>query len=478
MSVVIPLNSSPHESLSMAIPSSSPDRRTVLTRAGAALTASALAGVAGAPAAHAATSDPYFPSYGDSRYRVSHYDIGDTVIVNGYSTHVSGATTMRATALTALTDLEIDFALRPQRIIINGADVRWTILSWRKIRVTGFRLAAGAPFTLTVRYGDYPVQRWQAAGVHDGVLNGGSLVGFFGQPNGAPFWYASNDRLTNKATYALSVSTQRGNKIAASGVRTSQFDFMLGTRAMSNAKYSVTQPVQSWAPMLAVGRMNQRFGTWSGPNGERVPTTFSSDTWTTDAVVSHTHQSMTYFSRLYGAFPFSASGALTPSWNFDLLALETVGAPVYAPAMLGGVTPYIVAHEQAHMWFGNSVTAASWKDVAFFHEGLATLLAADYCAAYATGNTVGYSWSATAANPGAANLFSNDSYLSAHGIMRELRREMDGSYAQARAPRFTAMLRGIARDFRYGSITRAQFKARAAAAAGRDLSAFWRRYGL
>jgi aminopeptidase N len=453
-------------------------RRAVLTGSAAALSATALTVVGGTDAAEASTTDPYHPSYGDSRYSVSHYGIGDTVIVNGNDTHLYGATTMQARAGVALTSLEVDFGLRVTRVLVNGRDVSWQKISWRKVRITGFSLAAGASFTLTIRYDDYPVARCRAVGLGDGVGVAASLVSFFGEPNGATFWYPSNDRLTNKATYSISVSTQRGYNAVGPGILASRMNFTAGGRAMSNVTFSINQPVHSWAPALHVGRMSQKFGTWSGPNGEQVWSTFTSDVKPPAAVQTHTYQALTYLSRLYGRFPFDRAGAFTPSFTFPIYALENIGAPVYSPDILGGNTPNIVAHETAHMWFGNSVTAASWRDVSLIHEGIAMLLATDYCAVYAPWIKFTSSASRLVSNPGIAGMFGSSTYLSALGVMRELRHAIDGSYAQTKAPRFTSMLRGLATDFRYRSITRDQFKARATAAAGRDLTRFWNDYGL
>jgi aminopeptidase N len=466
------------------------NRRTALKAAG--VTAAVGAGaLAGAGRAAATTNDPYYPSFGDWRYNVSLYDIGDTVIVAGVNTRVTGATTMTATANTYLTSLEIDFALVPSRITVNGVAVRWSRTSWRKIVVTGLAIAAGARFTIHVRYDDYPVRRNQAAYYQpgaqygDGLMYTSTVVDFFGEPNGAVYWYPCNDKLTNKATYKISVSTQRGYNVAGSGILTSRYNFTSNGRAMTNVKFVINQPAHSWMPSLHVGAISQQFATWYGPNREAVWTTISTPQGLAPnmSLMRITQQALTYFSRLYGPYPFDRAGGFqAPSNRNDYWALENMGIPTYVPAALANVYQGFVAHENAHQWFGNSVTVTSWKDVVLIQEGIASLLQWDYLNTFAGASSQfpfnTSTISSLASNPTPANMYSQTTYQSAFALMRELRRRMDGSIYQTQAPRFTAFLRGIARDFRYGYITRDQFKARAQQATPNSLSSFWSQYGI
>ncbi|MBC9958029.1 hypothetical protein [Yimella sp. cx-51] len=69
-------------------------------------------------------------------------------------------------------------------------------------------------------------------------------------------------------------------------------------------------------------------------------------------------------------------------------------------------------------------------------------------------------------------------YNSAYGVMRELRREMDGSYLQWQAPRHTAFLRALAAEKAYQNITRYDFRTIAERVAGRSLATFWNKYKI
>jgi aminopeptidase N len=72
-----------------------------------------------------------------------------------------------------------------------------------------------------------------------------------------------------------------------------------------------------------------------------------------------------YFSRLFGPFPFDATGVAIVN---DLPgALETQTLVVTGAQFLFGQ----LAHEQAHQWFGDSVSLERWSDV-WLSEGFAT----------------------------------------------------------------------------------------------------------
>jgi aminopeptidase N len=54
-------------------------------------------------------------------------------------------------------------------------------------------------------------------------------------------------------------------------------------------------------------------------------------------------------------------------------ALETQSRPVYGPAFFrsNGDATWVIAHELAHQWFGDSVSLRRWQDI-WLNEGLAS----------------------------------------------------------------------------------------------------------
>ena len=430
------------------------------------------------------TTDPSYPRFGDSRYRVLHYQIGDTILT-GSSPRLFGSTTMTCVAARSMTNLFVDFQHTPNVVSINGKAVRFSRTSsvattygdqggHRRFTVSGFSLPAGARFTLKVGYNVSADANRTAS-----LLSAGAYFVVAGEPIAATHWFPCNDRLDVKSTYGVSISTQRANRVMLARP-TSQTFYTSGRTAMTNIRFAVAEPSATYQLGLAVGPFSVTSGTWS-IGGRDVPYGVAAQPGLTKStLLDHTPRALSYFAARYGSFPFSHAGGVLVK-DIGVGAQETVGGPTYDASCN---TAAFVAHENAHMWFGNSVTAASWADVVLIQEGLAQLLEWDYVQMLrATSGTSAAMWAPLLTPPTTWRVPTHMkveklTYQYAGGLMRELRREMDGSIEQARAPRFTAFLRTLATGHAHSSITRAQFKAEAQKAAGKDLSGFLRRYGI
>src|SRR5919206_4667770 len=84
-------------------------------------------------------------------------------------------------------------------------------------------------------------------------------------------------------------------------------------------------------------------------------------------VLAKLPEAFDFYSSIYGEYPFNATGAIVDSAKVVGYSLETQTKPNF---------PYVpdeatLAHEQSHMWFGDSVTLTQWPDI-WLHEGFAT----------------------------------------------------------------------------------------------------------
>ena len=454
------------------------DRRTLLLGGAAAAALAALPASGVIPSAAA----EYVASAGDSRYTVSHYAIAETISPSATTaTRISGTTTMTAHATTSTSSLKVDFAMRPAGAEIStDAGRTWSTCSlsnvnpaagYRRFTVGGFSLSQGQNFQLRIRYNDTP------RSFSGEALNKYSPQYFVvaGEPFAAGHWFPCNDRLTDKSTYSITITTRATNKVLLTNPLSRTYRTVNGTRMMT-VEFAVTQPSTPYQLGVAVGPFTTTQGTWT-IGGRTIPFHNATAGGSLATIAAHTPRALNYFAARYGNFPFDhAGGVLAP--DMPVGAQETIGAPTYDS---GTNKLAFVAHENAHMWFGNSVTATTWQDALLFQEGLATLLEDDYVKAMAPG---AYQWAIPSTNPARVTTLPTDFtvtaavYSQASGLMRQVRLAMDGTASEPNAPRFRSLLNAIATEHRYGYLTRSDFKTLANKHAGRDLRTTWDTYGF
>lgn len=450
-------------------------RRTLL--AGAAATAT----LAAAPSASAVAGPA--TGYGDARYSVSRYQIGDTILTYPSSpARLYGATTMTCHANASLTKITVDFALTVRSATINGKAAAVRRVDWRTVELSGFAVAAGASFTTVMRYDDTPAARRHALG---GVEASGAYLSFVGEPDNSIYWHPANDRLTNRARYEISVSTQRTNQVFCTNP-VSRLDFTSSTGVpMRNVRFRIDEPSAPYHPGLHVGPFRSTSGTWS-IGTKTVPFHLAAVGAIPTELTTHTPQSLRYFASFYGAYPYSHAGGIQIAGTGLVGAQETIGMPSYGVRSRGGpISDSIatIAHENAHMWFGNAITAATWKDVVLIQEGLATLAGVDYCRR--VGQNPNYAPSAPRSGIdwahydwGPAALARSAPYNHAAGIWQELRRTMDGTTSASSSSTFTAFLRELVATHAYSGVSRAQLKTMAQKHTTTSLTSFWAAYAI
>ena len=187
-----------------------------------------------------------------------------------------------------------------------------------------------------------------------------------------------------------------------------------------------------------------------------------------------------FYARIFGPYPFSAYTVVITDDELEI-PLEAQGMSTFGSNFLTSRWDDVrlVAHELSHQWFGNAVTASSWRDI-WLHEGFAC-----YCEWLWSEESGGRSADAHArdhwrrladppqdlllADPGPDLMFDDRVYKRGALLLHALRLTVGDES-------FFALLRAWVDRHRYGSATTAMFESLAVDLTGAPLDALFREW--
>jgi aminopeptidase N len=349
------------------------DVRRILT-AFAAAAVLAFAGPAGqaaaAPAPGAAgIGDSYFPDYGNGGYDVAHYDIHLRYFPD--TDTLTGTTTILATATQDLSSFDLDFVLKVSSIQVNNRAATFVRSGDHELIVTPARpIASGADMTVVVTYSDVPSTHVAAGFTAWTRTADGALA--VGEPEIAWWWFPSNDHPLDKATYDVGILVPDSVQVIANGVQPSAPVAEL--QGWHRWYWRQTSPAATYLESLVIGKYD--INTDVSEDGTPIVTAYSTSLGANDGAarssVERTNEILNWESTIFGPYPFTARGGVVVPSNSLGFALESESRPVFDGAFWRrGANTSVVVHENAHQWFGDSVSVADWKHI-WLNEAFAT----------------------------------------------------------------------------------------------------------
>ena len=416
--------------------------------------------------------DPYLPTAGNFGYRVSRYELEleYKVAIN----RLAGTATVTAVTLAELQTFSLDLssALSVAKVTVNGKRPKHFRTDRDKLHITlAERLPAGAAMTVAVRYSGTPRPKrtpWGEVGFEE--LTEGALVA--GQPNGASSWFPCDDHPSAKASFRIQIATESAYLTLANGK-------LLSRRAragMTTWTYEQSEPTSTYLITLQVGPYTRRRMAKNGVEifsvlPDRLRREFDHD-------FGRQPQMMKLFVKLFGPYPL-ADGYTVVVTDDDLeIPLEAQGISIFGANHCDGRrgSERLVAHELAHQWFGNSVTAQRWRHI-WLHEGFACYaewLWSDHCgersaddwARHYHRRLVDSPQDLVLADPGPQDMFDDRVYKRGALALHALRRRI-GDDA------FFALLREWTSRYRHASVVTDDFIALAAQYTEDSLRPLW-----
>jgi aminopeptidase N len=309
--------------------------------------------------------DPYFPADGNRGYEVRHYGIHDRYVPR--TDRLRGTTTIRARSRRSLSRFYVDLVLTPDRVRVDGRPARFAERGRHDLRITPARtIAAGKPFRVTVAYHGRPASI-RADGVRTGVdlyfhRRGETIA--MGEPQNAPWWFAGNETLTDKATFDVTIRVPRGEQAVSNG----SLERRTSHGRWTSWHWRLAHRVTTYMVCFAAGRFRLVRGRDHGFRHVYAVSRRLTLRQQHRAVHSlrRSGSIVAWLQQRFGAYPFGPIGGVIPGIDLPY-ALETATRPVY----WAGVDRTTVVHELAHQWFGDDVTLRRWRYV-WLNEGFAT----------------------------------------------------------------------------------------------------------
>jgi aminopeptidase N len=410
--------------------------------------------------------DPFFPLAGNGGYDVAHY--GLNLSYEPSSNQLTGTATITATATQDLSRFDLDLrGFSISRLDVDGRAATFTRDGQELIVTPRTGIQSGSGFTVVVGYAgtptvvtdpDFSIEGWVPT-------DDGAFV--VGEPQGSPAWYPVNDNPRDKATYDFSVSVPAGLTVMANGVLVSH----VTSGGRTTWVWHEADPMAPYLSTATLGRFDLTISTAGG-----VPSYVAVDPQlSTGNVLRKLPEIVDFYSSIYGPYPFAAAGAIVDSARVVGYSLETQTKPVFDRVP----DETTLAHEQSHMWFGDSVTLTEWPDI-WLHEGFATW--SEWIWSEHEGNASAHQlfehyyntpahdvrfWTPPPANPGTPFfMFNGTIYVRGAMTLQALREEV-GEFT------FFQIMRSWAAENRHGNVTTAGFIALSERLSGMDLDNFF-----
>jgi aminopeptidase N len=379
----------------------------------------------------AGIGDPYFTTYGNGGYDVRNYLV--KIKYEPATDSLTGDVTLSARATEDLSSFNLDLSgLTVRSVEVNGDEAEHERDGNELTLRPSAGLPAGGDFTVQVTYDGVPGTVASSDLSSGGFLH--TIEGGFalGEPESASTWLPVNDHPLDKATYAFEITVPDGLSALANGAPGESSR----AEGWTTWRWSEGAPMASYLATVVIG--DYRVSTTSHA-GKPVVTAVATSLpagGPADRAMARTTEVADFLATQFGPYPFDAYGGIVLNDDRIGYALETQSRPVYSDDFFNSRGTrsdgtWVVAHELAHQWFGDSVSVRHWRDI-WLNEGFASY--AEWLWEEHTGgrpvqqafeeeyaDTPSDVWAVAPADPGRSGLFSRSVYRRGAMALQALR---------------------------------------------------------
>ncbi len=298
-------------------------------------------------------------------FDVTHYDI--SMQIDNANDFISGTVIAQIVAEETLSEIIFELEqMTVNNVLLNNSNADFTYDD-HEITIQLQNINAGDVFSLIVDYEGNPL--WDGLGMFFSNYH----VFTISDPNASRYWWPCYDHPWDKAVTDLHITVREDWEVASNGILTDVVNNGNGTRTHH---WEGGNPMATYLVSLVcqeLVELNDNFGDI--PIQNFVPPGMVSNA-TED--FSNLPFMMQVYSDLYGDYPFEKYGNAVTSFA-TYAAMEHQTMTTLNNSLITGNHTYetIIAHELSHQWFGDCLTALTWKDI-WLSEGFATYSEALY----------------------------------------------------------------------------------------------------
>lgn len=337
-------------------------RRRVTTVLVAVLACAGLgSGVAGAAPSFGGTpgadgaGDSYYPQDGNGGYDVADYNLA--VNYDPASHQLIGDERITARATQSLSSFDLDLkGLTVDSVKVDGSPATFTRTGDHELVITPSRvLWRGQGFTIRITYHGVPAAIDDPALGKNGwqyTATGGAFAA--GEPHSATTWYPVNDTPRDKATFHFAITVPDEWGVIANG----REGAIVKTPKGTTHYWAENTPAASYLTTVAIDKW--QFDRTKLSNGTPVVSAFAPgipDSIKADE--ARLPEILDFLASKFGPYPVDAAGGIFLAEPIHF-SLETLSRPTFSILAANLTT---IVHENAHQWYGDSVSVDQWKDV-------------------------------------------------------------------------------------------------------------------
>jgi aminopeptidase N len=228
--------------------------------------------------------------------------------------------------------------------------------------------------TLSVAYSGKPTEAkrppWEGGLVWAKSKDGSPWIGVACEGDGASLWFPNKDHLSDEPDkgMTLHITVPKGLNVVSNGMQLSH----ISTENNEQFTWNTSYPINNYNITFYAGNFVSYSEKFQG-----IADTFNLEYYVLPEYFEKSREAFTqtapilhFFEKTFGPYPWAREGFKLVGSPYEGMEHQTAIAYGTRGRQIMGVD-YIILHEAAHEWFGNSVSVPDVSDI-FIHEGFAT----------------------------------------------------------------------------------------------------------